>query len=104
MSDIQDDVRDHVHAAKHSIRAAGQNPEAVLSQQTRKRRFGEVVQVCGWMDLAPALSPPARHKASDITCRESDDPAWIHVLRDLLRSEEHTSELQSLRHLVCRLL
>src|SRR6202023_2862780 len=25
-------------------------------------------------------------------------------LEDLLRSEEHTSELQSLRHLVCRLL
>src|SRR5205814_4879751 len=24
--------------------------------------------------------------------------------KDLLRSEEHTSELQSLRHLVCRLL
>src|SRR5258705_8319263 len=28
----------------------------------------------------------------------------ISNMRDLLRSEEHTSELQSLRHLVCRLL
>src|ERR1017187_6501596 len=93
MSDIQDDVRDHVHAAKHSIRAAGQNPEAVLSQQTGKRRFGEIVQVCGWMDLAPALSPPARHKASDITCRERDDPAWIHVLRDLLKIQIGTPEV-----------
>src|SRR5258705_6762018 len=27
----------------------------------------------------------------------AEDPAWV-------RSEEHTSELQSLRHLVCRLL
>src|SRR5215212_10714003 len=27
-----------------------------------------------------------------------------HLLADQLRSEEHTSELQSLRHLVCRLL
>src|ERR1035441_10960949 len=26
------------------------------------------------------------------------------ILRSVLRSEEHTSELQSLRHLVCRLL
>src|SRR5438045_7581211 len=26
------------------------------------------------------------------------------ILRNLQRSEEHTSELQSLRHLVCRLL
>src|ERR1035441_5363923 len=29
--------------------------------------------------------------------------AWL-VLLIVLRSEEHTSELQSLRHLVCRLL
>src|SRR5438045_9195344 len=28
----------------------------------------------------------------------------LHHLAQLLRSEEHTSELQSLRHLVCRLL
>src|SRR5947199_2068696 len=28
----------------------------------------------------------------------------IDVMRDQVRSEEHTSELQSLRHLVCRLL
>src|SRR5258705_7906293 len=32
----------------------------------------------------------------------SPDPSWIYM--DLPRSEEHTSELQSLRHLVCRLL
>src|ERR1039458_6593993 len=32
-------------------------------------------------------------------------PAGVRVLEaSLLRSEEHTSELQSLRHLVCRLL
>src|SRR5262245_64669661 len=28
----------------------------------------------------------------------------INQVRNMLRSEEHTSELQSLRHLVCRLL
>src|ERR1035438_3613623 len=38
------------------------------------------------------------------------DPAWLAVSGEgttpetLTRSEEHTSELQSLRHLVCRLL
>src|SRR5438045_178712 len=45
-------------------------------------------------------------------CREGDDervlPFQGHVLEErrveLPRSEEHTSELQSLRHLVCRLL
>src|SRR5947199_5183776 len=31
-------------------------------------------------------------------------PAHDGELQDRLRSEEHTSELQSLRHLVCRLL
>src|SRR5262245_62797868 len=30
--------------------------------------------------------------------------AWVTGVRGALRSEEHTSELQSLRHLVCRLL
>src|SRR5262245_62999438 len=29
---------------------------------------------------------------------------WRHVSQSMQRSEEHTSELQSLRHLVCRLL
>src|SRR6476659_10453886 len=31
-------------------------------------------------------------------------PRWRSVARNRERSEEHTSELQSLRHLVCRLL
>src|SRR5262245_49412588 len=31
-------------------------------------------------------------------------PPGSHAPRDVTRSEEHTSELQSLRHLVCRLL
>src|ERR1039458_10512481 len=29
---------------------------------------------------------------------------WAPLIIEMLRSEEHTSELQSLRHLVCRLL
>src|SRR5438045_5523968 len=40
------------------------------------------------LDLADSVPPPAA---------SSDEPL-------ALRSEEHTSELQSLRHLVCRLL
>src|ERR1035438_3826440 len=34
----------------------------------------------------------------------TDRGSSIRRARDLYRSEEHTSELQSLRHLVCRLL
>src|SRR5258705_5483913 len=33
-----------------------------------------------------------------------DRPSTLKVDGNVLRSEEHTSELQSLRHLVCRLL
>src|SRR5205814_4217122 len=42
-----------------------------------------------------------------LTVTVNADPALIGdrgVITSLLRSEEHTSELQSLRHLVCRLL
>src|SRR5262245_64202757 len=46
----------------------------------------------------------ARHDAGDVV---QERPRLVDRRRDLeavLRSEEHTSELQSLRHLVCRLL
>src|SRR5262245_24504583 len=36
--------------------------------------------------------------------RDRTPPRRWHPAADSLRSEEHTSELQSLRHLVCRLL
>src|SRR5258705_3185437 len=39
--------------------------------------------------------------AEDVPAQLRGDPV---KLRQVLRSEEHTSELQSLRHLVCRLL
>src|SRR5262245_62864693 len=43
-----------------------------------------------------AVEGPSRNQA--------DEKAWAEALRADSRSEEHTSELQSLRHLVCRLL
>src|ERR1035438_7902886 len=48
------------------------------------------------------------YACSDMTTRNVYDHFWSAPdyvdLRDHARSEEHTSELQSLRHLVCRLL
>src|SRR2546422_5677186 len=56
-------------------------------------------------------------RSRDLLKRISADPAvcfgkscirgtriWVSLLLDLMRSEEHTSELQSRLHLVCRLL
>src|ERR1035441_9287254 len=36
--------------------------------------------------------------------KRKSNPSYPRVKRGVRRSEEHTSELQSLRHLVCRLL
>src|SRR3989442_9763441 len=47
-----------------------------------------------------------RHQPTWLGRRPSQEPAQFHAgcLRRDLRSEEHTSELQSRPHLVCRLL
>src|ERR1035438_10893996 len=47
------------------------------------------------------------HDALPICCSSSPAGIWSRrdgLFRFWIRSEEHTSELQSLRHLVCRLL
>src|SRR5205814_1302554 len=50
----------------------------------------------------PAVAGRTKYRES----RRSSTPPWPGISADesLTRSEEHTSELQSLRHLVCRLL
>src|SRR5947199_7175396 len=40
----------------------------------------------------------------DLPKERAQQTGRFRCLKDSLRSEEHTSELQSLRHLVCRLL
>src|SRR2546425_8557577 len=52
----------------------------------------------GWLDT---VAPDVRG-ALDV--RLGDIQGTTHVRRDSIRSEEHTSELQSLAYLVCRLL
>src|SRR5258705_4257660 len=52
-------------------------------------------QPAGRDRLEAAVAPAAIHDQA-LERRPGDDREW--------RSEEHTSELQSLRHLVCRLL
>src|SRR5437899_9571826 len=50
---------------------------------------------------------PGRHYAAGAACIEGSRPGGVRRHppdAEAARSEEHTSELQSLRHLVCRLL
>src|SRR5258705_1643083 len=51
---------------------------------------------CAARAQSPSLAHAATHRGRHAKCSRV---AWMHD-----RSEEHTSELQSLRHLVCRLL
>src|SRR5437899_7108137 len=52
----------------------------------------------------PTSRPPAS-RLSTLRVRRGGGSPWVPRLRrKVARSEEHTSELQSLRHLVCRLL
>src|SRR3712207_8916134 len=46
----------------------------------------------------------ARHDRLDVGKVEIDEAGHQDEVRDALRSEEHTSELQSRQYLVCRLL
>src|SRR5205814_7316818 len=64
-----------------------------------------------WFALTAESEPPAWHTPAPEPMPEYITMVFRHSLTEALastgselRSEEHTSELQSLRHLVCRLL
>src|SRR5205814_5192268 len=60
-----------------------------------------LIVMCGEMGRTPRISPIAvggKNASGEIFT------PGRHHWGDVFRSEEHTSELQSLRHLVCRLL
>src|SRR5690606_42033537 len=58
----------------------------------------------------PGVGPANEHASEDVSkltvslIHNSDEIEGLHYRVDLLRSEEHTSELQSRENLVCRLL
>src|SRR5437899_8372734 len=70
-------------------------------------RFKSGAQV-GWHDWAQIVVPPENTvpNAGDqiVDCISQWPRNCCHDTSHHFRSEEHTSELQSLRHLVCRLL
>src|SRR6266508_733042 len=67
------------------IAAAGHGGQVLLSKTT-------------WELVDVEVTDLGEHRVKDFS-----EPVWILQLGEVLRSEEHTSELQSRGHLVCRL-
>src|SRR5262245_39119358 len=67
---------------------------------TRSSRWASRVSTRTLLRIGPGL------RSEDSRARSSARPGFVESALDAwaVRSEEHTSELQSLRHLVCRLL
>src|ERR1035441_10725108 len=70
-----------------------------------------LLQLCGFVFFLMIRRPPRSTLFPYTTLFRSrhDEFSWLRSCKDeprspIHRSEEHTSELQSLRHLVCRLL
>src|SRR5258708_18647140 len=73
-------------------------PRSTLFPYTTLFRSAAVSRV-DHVDVVDEAAEDAR-----AACRVGADPVAVHSDERLLRSEEHTSELQSPDHLVCRLL
>src|SRR5262245_64225613 len=68
----------------------------------RSGRGSQLPVRLGAHDAAERQRPGRRTRAGSRAARAAESAALVDLRRG--RSEEHTSELQSLRHLVCRLL
>src|SRR5205814_8943886 len=65
---------------------------------------GPVVDRQGRCRAIDVIGHPADELALSVQAHELDSAPLDRATEVVVRSEEHTSELQSLRHLVCRLL
>src|SRR5205814_8035992 len=103
-------------AAERAMRMAIEMREALLELQTEWKRRGRQIgfglgiaqgyATLGQIGFAERVGYTAIGTVCNLSarlCAEAKD-GQILVSQRIARSEEHTSELQSLRHLVCRLL
>src|ERR1039458_10472958 len=85
----------------------GRAPSAVL-EFVREHSLTLVLVVTGigWVVAFRAMDPESRwgQVVGNIVSEWTQILGLVLMTKRLIRSEEHTSELQSLRHLVCRLL
>src|ERR1035441_1151365 len=87
-----------IPAAKNALFRSSKTPPLVLK---RRLQFRELISVARDPNIQRGQQNNAQQKRGD-QAANYHDREW--PLRVRSRSEEHTSELQSLRHLVCRLL
>src|ERR1035441_1777318 len=94
-------AREHVESVVNAVAVLGQTLQA-LSASGDASAVSAVLQE-GVAKLQQALESPIE-KIQTQEMSLAQDPELISDFIVESRSEEHTSELQSLRHLVCRLL
>src|SRR5262245_64241134 len=91
--------------SKVNLTAAAFNSSPLWNLTPRRSLNCHVVWSTSFHDSAssPTKSLPSSDRRTSVS-KTLIVTLWVDVLFDCARSEEHTSELQSLRHLVCRLL
>src|SRR5262245_64392828 len=96
-------VIDHRRMALHAMRD-GRDIEAALDGRVEIGGRHLLVGAGGNIDVHHGLVDRRLHLVAHWRDRSYISNDGIEIARGEDRSEEHTSELQSLRHLVCRLL
>src|SRR5207253_10300912 len=76
----------------------------LISRKATKRQTRLLTKVDSATQLVDGMIVTLRRIASELRPRTLDDLGLAAALEGQARSEEHTSELQSRGHLVCRLL
>src|SRR5687768_80796 len=92
-------LRRYLGLARKMSGRTGDNLLAVL-----ERRLDNVVFRMGFAPTIPAARQLVSHGNIRVNGKKVDRPSYLAESGDVVRSEEHTSELQSRLHLVCRLL
>src|SRR5437870_8351078 len=77
--------------------------EALARAKTTGERLGEALVALGAVKSEEVLRALAQQQNLAYLSRD-ELPSPLPIVKNLSRSEEHTSELQSRGHLVCRLL
>src|ERR1035438_1091755 len=75
----------------------------VMFNEITKKAVQKAFEVPGQVNIDLVDAQQARRVLDRLVGYKISPLLWDKVRRGLSRSEEHTSELQSLRHLVCRL-